>query len=152
LGEFGNWIAEHPATAGSGHLGQVVYVETLSTCLLWHGHDRFLDEALEQAAQMGINARVEYRAMSLPQLIEASGWLMDNAERWAEDGFHINSIGSIGAVEGLEVVGLFTGPLAARDGGTVSVWVEMKRDQLAARIAKSVGAVVRLVEGDIVDC
>ncbi|MCL2782698.1 MAG: hypothetical protein FWD80_01795 [Propionibacteriaceae bacterium] len=147
LDDLSTWIRSQPECAQSGYLGQVNDSDTLSVRLLWYGDDPCLQIALAHAASQGINATVEHRSMSLQQIEAAQTYIWNNAAKYATQGFILSGVGAIGEVDGFDVMGTFTGPLAANPDGTVSPAVQRARQALSDAIAASVGCPVRLTDG-----
>ena len=143
------WMYNQPECAANGYIAQVNDADTLSVRLLWYGDDPCLQATLAYAASIGINATVDYRSVSLQQTLAAQSIIFANANTYASQGFQLRTVEAISAdFDGLVVMGLFTGPLAANPDGTVTPAVQSARQALSDSIAATVGCQIQLTEGD----
>jgi hypothetical protein len=92
LGDFKTWIKSHDGWEQAGYIDQVNDAATLSTKLLWAGDSPLQAEVLEHAAALGIDASIESRPYSLPEIVAAQDKLEAGKAELAAAGFTLTGV------------------------------------------------------------
>jgi hypothetical protein len=92
LMEFKGWIISQPGFEEAGYVDQVNDAKALSTRLLWKGPSSLRQKVLDEAKARGINATIEERPHSLPEIRQIAQRLVAEREKLAAYGFKITSV------------------------------------------------------------
>ena len=99
------WLQADPKFSQAGYIAPVFDLQNLAVTLLWKGDSPVQQDALAEAARLGITATIEQRPYTMSELRTISARVFNDAATLRTQGFELYSLSGVRADNGDIVVG-----------------------------------------------